>query len=73
MSESKATARRLTLAWGVHSVEVPAMKTVDEMRAYAGKAAVTEGFAVAGDTIIVAAGTPVGITGTTNTLKILTL
>ena len=43
MSESKATARRLTLAWGVHSVEMPAIKTVDAMSAYAGKAAVTEG------------------------------
>ena len=73
MSESKATARRLTLAWGVHSVEVPAMKTVDEMSAYASKTAVTEGFAIAGDTIIVAAGTPIGLSGTTNTLKILTV
>jgi pyruvate kinase len=71
MATSAATARRLTLAWGVHSVEVPALGSIDEMSAYAGETARNEGFAVAGDTIVVAAGAPVGVAGTTNTLKIL--
>jgi pyruvate kinase len=71
MATSASTARRLTLAWGVHSVEVPALGTVDEMSAYAGETARKEGFAAAGDTIVVAAGTPIGVSGTTNTLKIL--
>jgi pyruvate kinase len=42
-----------------------------EMSAYACKAVIDEGFAARGDTIVVAAGTPVGVSGTTNTFKIL--
>src|SRR5215218_1684298 len=71
MAASAETARRLTLAWGVHSVQVPALGTTDEMSAHAGETALREGFAAKGDTIVVAAGTPVGVSGTTNMLKIL--
>src|SRR4051812_2691691 len=71
MAAGAATARRLTLAWGVHSVEVPAISTVDEMSGYACETALREGFASKGDIIVVAAGTPVGVSGTTNMLKIL--
>ena len=35
--------------------------------------ALKEGFAKKGDTIVVAAGTPVGVSGTTNMLKILSV
>ena len=61
------------LAWGVHSVEVPAIGTLDEMSVLAAETARREGFADTGDTIVVAAGTPVGVSGTTNVLKILTV
>ena len=73
LSTETKTARRLVLAWGVHSLVAPALKSVDEMSAYARETVVTEGFAVAGDAVIVAAGTPIGISGTTNTLKILSI
>ena len=71
MADSAETARRLTLAWGVHSIQVPAIKSIDDMRAFACEAAVKEGYATAGDMIIVAAGTPIGVSGTTNMLTIL--
>jgi pyruvate kinase len=71
MAASAETARRLTLAWGIHSVEVPAISSVDEMSSFACETALKEGFANKGDTIVVAAGTPVGVSGTTNMLKIL--
>src|SRR5215831_9488986 len=64
--------RRLTLGWGLHSVEAPQISSVDEMSAYACEVAIREGFATKGDIIVVATGTPVGMPGTTNTLKILT-
>jgi pyruvate kinase len=70
MAASIETARRLTVAWGIHSIEVPAINTLDEMSAFACETALNEGFAKKGDTIVVAAGTPVGISGTTNMLKI---
>ena len=72
MATNAKTARRLTLGWGLHSVEAPQISSVDEMSAYACEVAIREGFAVKGDTIVVATGTPVGMPGTTNTLKILT-
>ena len=72
MATSTKTARRLTLGWGLHSVEAPQISSVEEMSAYACEVAIREGFAVKGDTIVVATGTPVGMPGTTNTLKILT-
>jgi pyruvate kinase len=73
MAASLETARWLTLAWGIHSVEVPAISSVDEMSSFACETALKEGFARKGDTIVVAAGTPVGISGTTNMLKIVRL
>src|SRR6266550_990248 len=73
MAASVETARRLTLAWGIHSIEVPAINTLDEMSTFACETALKEGFAKKGDTIVVAAGTPVGVTGTTNMLKILSV
>jgi pyruvate kinase len=72
MATSTKTARRLALGWGLHSVEAPQIVSVDEMSAYACEVAVREGFAAKGDIIVVATGTPVGVQGTTNTLKILT-
>ena len=72
MATGTKTARRLTLGWGLHSVEAPQISSVDEMSAYACEVAIREGFAAKGDTIVVATGTPVGMPGTTNTLKILT-
>ena len=52
-------------------MEVPAIGSLDEMSSFACETALKEGFAKKGDTIVVAAGTPVGISGTTNMLKIL--
>ena len=73
MASTVKTARRLTLGWGLHSVEVPQLASIDEMSAFACEAAVREGFAVKGSTIVVAAGTPAGVSGTTNMLKIITV
>ena len=59
------------MAWGLHSVEVPKIESIDEMSAFACETAIKEGFANKGDMIVVAAGTPIGVSGTTNMLKIL--
>jgi pyruvate kinase len=73
MAASVETARRLTLAWGIHSIEVPAISSLDEMSTFACETALKEGFAAKGNIIVVAAGTPVGVSGTTNMLKILSV
>ncbi len=71
MAANAKVARRMTLAWGIHSVEVPPIETLDEMSAFACETARQQGFAERGDTIVVAAGSPIGVTGTTNMLKVL--
>jgi pyruvate kinase len=71
MAANLEIARRLTLAWGLHSVQASAFSSLDEMSAYARQTALREEFATDGDTIIIAAGTPVGVSKTTNMLEIL--
>ncbi|MCT9126061.1 pyruvate kinase [Cupriavidus gilardii] len=63
-------ARRLALAWGVHSTVSPDVQSVDEMVDAAARAALAEGYAQPGDQITIAAGMPFGQGGTTNLLRV---
>jgi len=65
-----ATARRLSLVWGVHSTVSADAHSVDEMVATACRVAREEEFAQAGDQIAITAGMPFGEPGTTNLLRI---
>ena len=64
------TARRLALVWGVHSVHTHEVKDVPEMVDNACQTALREEFARPGDTVVIAAGMPFGVAGTTNLLRI---
>ncbi|HEU0203839.1 MAG TPA: pyruvate kinase, partial [Burkholderiaceae bacterium] len=64
------TARRLALAWGVHSVLSEDVRDVEQMTAVARDTAVREHFAERGQTIIVIAGMPFATPGTTNLIRI---
>lgn len=64
------TARRLALAWGVHSTVGKDVSSVDEMVAAACRTALREGFVKPGDHIAIAAGTPFGQPGSTNLLRL---
>ena len=64
------TARRLALVWGLHSVLTEDVDHVEEMVDRACRTAVAEGFANAGDSLVIMAGMPFGISGTTNLLRI---
>lgn len=64
------TARRLTLAWGVHCVLTEDAKDFDDMVGRACRIAQREGFAVEGERIVVSAGLPFGTPGATNMLRI---
>jgi pyruvate kinase len=63
-------ARRLAIAWGVHSTVSPDVQSVDEMVEAAARAALVEGYAAPGDQITIAAGMPFGQGGTTNLLRV---
>lgn len=64
------TARRLALAWGVHSVHIEDVADVTQMTEMACRVAWDQGFAAPGATIVVIAGVPFGSSGSTNLLRI---
>ena len=65
-----ATARRLSLTCGVHSVHTADVRDFDEMVRKAVAAAALEDVAGTGDTVVITAGVPFGTPGATNVLRI---
>ncbi|MDP9012247.1 MAG: pyruvate kinase [Pseudomonadota bacterium] len=65
-----STARRLSVVWGIHSVQIDGVTDVNEMTEVACEVARREGFAASGQTIIAIAGMPFGHAGTTNLMRI---
>ena len=73
LTPNLATARRLTVAWGVHSVVNDRLRQVDEVCATALEIAQAQGLAKRGDTVVITTGVPFGQPGTTNSLRVETL
>ena len=72
MTPHIAIARQLAVVWGLHAVVTPEVHSMTEAVARASRSAVTEGFAVPGEAIVVTAGVPFGEAGTTNALRVAT-
>ena len=70
MTPKRATARRLSLVWGVNPVLCHDVMSVAEMTEVALATAVKLDFAASGQTIVIAAGMPFGAAGSTNLLRI---
>lgn len=70
LTPNRATARRLTLVWGVHAIVTKDASDLDDMASRACKFAVRENYARLGDRIIVVAGVPFGTPGATNMVRI---
>jgi pyruvate kinase len=70
ISPSIGTGRRLALVWGVHCVIGEDAHDFDDMIERACRIAFREGFAKAGQRIIIVAGVPLGTPGATNMLRI---
>ncbi len=66
---SKKVCRQLNLSWGVIPVLVEEKKDADELFDHAIERSKEEGYLQEGDTIVLTAGVPLGIAGTTNLLK----
>jgi pyruvate kinase len=64
------TARKLALVWGLHCVLTDDAHDLDDMVTRAARIAFDEGFADAGQRIIITAGLPLGTPGATNMLRI---
>jgi pyruvate kinase len=64
------TARRMTLAWGVHCFFSHDVSDIDEMVRYAQESAKANGIAKSGERIVITAGMPFGTPGATNMLRV---
>jgi pyruvate kinase len=62
--------RRMELTWGADSYEVARQKTTDEMFAQVDDVLLDSGRAAIGDRVLIIAGSPPGIVGSTNTLRV---
>jgi pyruvate kinase len=73
LTDQPRTARQLALVWGAVPVVVPTIGSYEDMVAAGLRVAAERGLANAGDRVVVTAGVPVGVPGTTNTLKVETV
>ena len=65
-----SVARRLNLSWGVHPVLGERVASTDEMIHASVARALDEGLIKTGDLVVLTAGVPVGVPGTTNLIKV---
>lgn len=70
MTPSREVARRLSLVWGVHAIQADDVESTEEIVHYSTLAAQKLGFGVPGQALLIIAGTPFGVTGSTNLLRI---
>lgn len=66
-------ARRLSLVWGVWPVVKPEAEDTDQMMDRAVEGALETGLIKGGDLVVITAGVPVGVQGTTNLIKVETV
>jgi pyruvate kinase len=70
MTPVAAAARRLSLVWGVHSIQAADVMSTEEIVLHATLAAKKNGFGTPGQALLIIAGTPFGVPGSTNLLRI---
>ncbi|MBD3163117.1 MAG: pyruvate kinase, partial [Candidatus Latescibacteria bacterium] len=73
LTPHRSTERHLALSWGVMPVLADFIEESDDIFALAASRSLERGVARKGDRIILTAGIPPGVTGTTNLLKIIEL
>ena len=64
------TRRTLTLTWGVQSYAIPDVDTTEEMVDLVDRALTTSGRVAIGEKVVIVAGSPVGVPGKTNALRV---
>lgn len=73
VTTTEAVRRKLALEWGVYPIIAPQSHSTDEIIEHAINAAMTHNYVNEGDLVIITGGIPVGLTGTTNMLKVHTI
>jgi len=70
VTPSQKVARSLALNWGVVPVTAPAMRSTDELIDKSVAISLNSGYVQKGDLVVIAAGVPVSLSGSTNMLKV---
>jgi pyruvate kinase len=70
VSPSEKVRRKLSLVWGVQALGISHTVNTDEMIQDAVDTGLAEGLIKCGDLVVITAGVPVGVPGTTNLLKV---
>jgi pyruvate kinase len=70
LTPSADTARRLSIAWGLHCVMTDDAHDLDDVVERAASIAYEEGFAKPGERIVITAGVPLGTPGATNLIRV---
>lgn len=73
MTARMQTARRLGLMWGVHAIHTRDIGDFEEMVAKSKRMALRHHIAAAGERLVVMAGVPFGVPGSTNVLHVVRL
>ncbi|HFB2048298.1 MAG TPA: Pyruvate kinase [Hyphomicrobiaceae bacterium MAG_BT-2024] len=71
LTPNKDAVHRLVLTWGAYAIHTTAIESYGDMAKQARHYAVTQGFAHKGDRIVVVAGVPFGVAGSTNNVRVL--
>ena len=67
---NERVCRQLNLLWGVNPLMIKKENNADELFADAVEEAKREGYVKSGDTVVITAGVPLGIAGTTNMIHV---
>jgi pyruvate kinase len=73
LTDNEAVQRRLTMRWGVIPVTIPRIESVDGLFAIGERIARQQAGLPPGSLIVLVAGLPVGVKGSTNLLRVLTI
>ena len=69
-SPEPESCRHMNMSWGVFPILIPEMTGTDELLSTAVNAAQESGCVQPGDLVVITAGIPLGVSGTTNMLKV---
>jgi len=69
VSHNEKVLRRLALIWGVFPLKIEEATDTDDMITKAKRAALSSGVVETGDVIVIVAGVPIDVPGTTNIIK----
>jgi len=70
LSPVAEVVRRLSLVWGVHPILSEGYHNTEEMMEEAKSKALQSGLVKIGDAVVITAGVPIGVAGTTNLIKV---